>query len=231
MATLTIRNVDAAVKERLRLRAARHGRSMEAEARTILSEAVAGDRDQPEPNLAEAIRRRFAPLGGVDLELPREFVSRAAIVRSVIVVDTNVISELMRGEPHPAVLSWVAAQPRSLLYASYVSQAEILYGIAALPEGRRRTALAAAAEAMFAEDFAGRALTVRGAGGGPVSRDRPGPPPGREADREIRCADRCDRTGGWRQHCHARYWWLYGLRSYRDRSMDGTMSRKTLCLK
>jgi predicted nucleic acid-binding protein len=77
----------------------------------------------------------------------------------VIVVDTNVISELMRGEPHPAVLSWAAAQPRSLLYASYVSQAEILYGIAALPEGRRRTALAAAAEAMFAEDFAGRLLS------------------------------------------------------------------------
>src|SRR5437763_4697637 len=64
----------------------------------------------------------------------------------------------MRGEPYPAVLSWVAAQPRSLLYASYVSQAEILYGIAALPEGRRRTALAAAAEAMFTEDFAGRLL-------------------------------------------------------------------------
>jgi plasmid stability protein len=75
MATLMIRNVDAAVKERLRLRAARHGRSMEAEARTILSEAVANDRDQPEPNLAEAIRRRFAPLGGINLELPpREFV-------------------------------------------------------------------------------------------------------------------------------------------------------------
>ena len=43
----------------------------------------------------------------------------------MIVVDTNVISELMRGEPHPAVLSWVAAQPRALLYASYVSQAAI----------------------------------------------------------------------------------------------------------
>jgi plasmid stability protein len=70
MATLTIRNVDAGVKERLRVRAARHGRSMEAEARAILSEDVASDRDQPEPNLAEAIRRRFAPLGGVDLELP-----------------------------------------------------------------------------------------------------------------------------------------------------------------
>ena len=75
MATLTIRNVDAGIKERLRVRAAQHGRSMEAEARSILSEAVAGDHDQPEPNLAEAIRRRFAPLGGVDLELPpAEFV-------------------------------------------------------------------------------------------------------------------------------------------------------------
>ena len=68
MATLTIRNVDAAVKERLRVRAARHGRSMEAELRSILSEAVEADRDQPELNLAEAIRRRFAPFGGVDLE-------------------------------------------------------------------------------------------------------------------------------------------------------------------
>jgi plasmid stability protein len=48
---------------------------MEAEVRSILSAAVAADRDQPEPNLAEAIRRRFAPLGGVDLELPPpEFV-------------------------------------------------------------------------------------------------------------------------------------------------------------
>jgi plasmid stability protein len=66
MATLTIRNVDAGVKERLRVRAARHGRSMEAEVRSILSAAVAGDRDEPELNLAEAIRRRFAPLGGAD---------------------------------------------------------------------------------------------------------------------------------------------------------------------
>ncbi len=76
----------------------------------------------------------------------------------MIVVDTNVISELMRGEPHPAVLAWVGAQPRAQLYTTYVNQAEILYGIGALPDGRRRTALAAAAEAMFTEDFAGRIL-------------------------------------------------------------------------
>ena len=76
MATLKIRNVDGRIKERLRVRAARHGRSMEAEARAILSEAVAGDRDQLEANLVEAIRQRFAPLGGIDLELPPgEFVN------------------------------------------------------------------------------------------------------------------------------------------------------------
>lgn len=76
----------------------------------------------------------------------------------MIVVDTNVISELMRGEPYPAVLAWVAAQPRALLYTTHINQAEILHGIAALPEGRRRAALAVAAEAMFVEDFAGRIL-------------------------------------------------------------------------
>ena len=67
MTTLTIRNVDAAIKERLRVRAARNGRSMEAELRQILSDMLAPESGR-EPNLAEAIRRRFAPLGGVDLD-------------------------------------------------------------------------------------------------------------------------------------------------------------------
>ena len=73
VSTLTIRNLDPAVKERLRVRAAEHGHSMEAEARVILTEAV-GTRLGRETNLAEAIRRRFAPLGGADdLEIaPRE---------------------------------------------------------------------------------------------------------------------------------------------------------------
>ena len=65
--TLTIRNVDPAVKGRLRMRAASHGRSMEAELRSILIDALKLD-PEPAPNLAEAIRRRFAPLGGVELE-------------------------------------------------------------------------------------------------------------------------------------------------------------------
>ena len=70
MSTLTIRNIDTAVKERLRVRAARNGRSMEAEVRAILAEA-AGTEAASQVNLAEAIRRRFAPFGGVDdLDIP-----------------------------------------------------------------------------------------------------------------------------------------------------------------
>jgi len=76
----------------------------------------------------------------------------------MIVLDTNVISELMRREPHPAVVAWIAAHPSASLFTTSVNKAEILYGIAALPEGRRPTALAAAATAMFTEDLADRIL-------------------------------------------------------------------------
>jgi toxin FitB len=76
----------------------------------------------------------------------------------VIVLDTNVISELMRPQPHPAVVAWIAALPSAALYTTSVNKAEIIYGIVALPECRRRTALVAAAEAMFTDDLADRVL-------------------------------------------------------------------------
>ena len=66
MSTLMIRNVDPTLKERLRVRAAHNGRSMEAELRHILSDVLADEGNQL--NLAEAIRRRFEPLGGVELD-------------------------------------------------------------------------------------------------------------------------------------------------------------------
>jgi plasmid stability protein len=69
MATLTIRNLDGALKERLRLRAAQHGHSMEAEVRDILQDTL-NEPERPAVNLYQRIRSRFAPLGGVDLELP-----------------------------------------------------------------------------------------------------------------------------------------------------------------
>jgi plasmid stability protein len=76
MATLTIRKVDPEVQKRLRVRAAENGRSMEAELRQILKDAVGGataaERQEEESglSLAEAIRRRFARYGGVELEIP-----------------------------------------------------------------------------------------------------------------------------------------------------------------
>jgi plasmid stability protein len=72
MAVMTIRNIDDAIKKRLRVRAAINGRSMEEEARDILRSALCTDEARPR-NLAHAIRERFDPLGGVDLpHLPRE---------------------------------------------------------------------------------------------------------------------------------------------------------------
>ena len=68
MASITIRNLDDGVKTRLRVRAAMSGRSLEEEVRLILCEALEGT-DGP-TNLAKAIRSRFAPLGGLELELP-----------------------------------------------------------------------------------------------------------------------------------------------------------------
>jgi plasmid stability protein len=69
MATLTIRQLDERTKARLRVRAARHGRSMEEEAREILRSALAGSRS-PQKNLAQFVRERVARIGGVELELP-----------------------------------------------------------------------------------------------------------------------------------------------------------------
>jgi len=69
MASITIRGLDEATKQRLRLRAAQHKRSMEDEARHILRATLA-EEPAPSGSLAESIRRRFAPLGGIDLRLP-----------------------------------------------------------------------------------------------------------------------------------------------------------------
>ena len=76
----------------------------------------------------------------------------------MIVLDTNVLSELMRPTPSEAVLRWVAGQPGTELFTTTITQAEILFGLALLPEERRRNDLLAAAERMFVEDFSGRVL-------------------------------------------------------------------------
>ena len=76
MASITIRNLDDGINRQLKLRAADHGRSMEEEVRNILRQAIG---QAPAPaNLGESIHRRFAALGGFDLDLPpREAMSDA----------------------------------------------------------------------------------------------------------------------------------------------------------
>jgi plasmid stability protein len=68
MATLTIRGIDDQTRERLRVRAAQNGRSMEAELRAILAEAL--PKPTPSEGLGTRIHARFAALGGVDIDLP-----------------------------------------------------------------------------------------------------------------------------------------------------------------
>lgn len=70
-------------------------------------------------------------------------------------LDTNVLSELMRERPDTHVLDWFAQHAQAAMHISSVTQAEILTGIALLPAGKRRMALALAAEQMFEQDFAG----------------------------------------------------------------------------
>lgn len=69
MASITIRQLPETTKRKLRIRAARHARSMEQEAREILKTALEEPELQP-ADIAEAIRRRFAPFGGVKLKIP-----------------------------------------------------------------------------------------------------------------------------------------------------------------
>jgi toxin FitB len=77
----------------------------------------------------------------------------------VIILDTNVVSELMRPEPAPGVANWVRDRDRRELRTTATTLAEIRYGIARLPEGRRKQVLLAAADEIFSA-FADQVLPV-----------------------------------------------------------------------
>lgn len=77
----------------------------------------------------------------------------------MIVLDTNVLSEIMRAKPDPAVLAWLDAQAPDDLWLNAVVAAELLYGVARLPEGARKKQLALAVAAMLEQDFSGQILS------------------------------------------------------------------------
>ena len=76
----------------------------------------------------------------------------------MILLDTNIISELLRPSPEPKVEAWLAAQDSAEVFLSAVSEAELRYGVAILPEGTRRDALSAAVDGILREDFQARIL-------------------------------------------------------------------------
>jgi predicted nucleic acid-binding protein len=76
----------------------------------------------------------------------------------MIILDTNVISEVTLRQPDFNVLTWLSIQQRRLMFTTSISQAEMFYGIRVLPEGKRRQELENTARGIFFEDFAGRVL-------------------------------------------------------------------------
>jgi hypothetical protein len=80
----------------------------------------------------------------------------------VIVLDTNVVSEVMKASPAVRVAKWMASHARSRIFTTSVTQAEIFFGLEIMPHGRKREALYDAATAMFKDQFAGRVLAFDG---------------------------------------------------------------------
>ena len=76
----------------------------------------------------------------------------------MILLDTNILSELMRAAPEAAVEQWLADQPAASVFISAITEAELRYGLALMPPGKRRSALAVEIENMLGEDFSGRIL-------------------------------------------------------------------------
>jgi predicted nucleic acid-binding protein len=98
----------------------------------------------------------------------------------MILLDTNVVSEAMKPEPHPAVRAWLNNQAAETLYLSSVTLAELLFGIAALPAGKRKDMLAQTLDGLMglfrdrvlsfdvdaARHYAGLAITAKTGGRG-----------------------------------------------------------------
>ena len=76
----------------------------------------------------------------------------------MLILDTNVVSELMRPAPDPEIASWVAERATSSLFLTAVTEAELRYGLAVMPPGRRREGLATGLERMLKAGFANRVL-------------------------------------------------------------------------
>ena len=76
----------------------------------------------------------------------------------MIILDTNVLSEASRPDPSMKVLDWMRSEPLAALFTTTITEAELLFGIALLPPGRRRRLLESVVAGILEEDFTGRIL-------------------------------------------------------------------------
>src|SRR6266481_4899813 len=76
----------------------------------------------------------------------------------MIILDTNVVSEALRPAPSTRVVEWMRSEPASALFTTAITESDMLYGVARLPEGARRQSLTSVVDLIFAEDLAGRVL-------------------------------------------------------------------------
>jgi toxin FitB len=90
----------------------------------------------------------------------------------MIVLDTNVVSELMRAAPGAAVLAWIDDQPSSSLFLTAMAEAEIRFGLAVLPAGKRSDGLVKAAGRLFEEILGGRILPFDSEAAGAIAAAR-----------------------------------------------------------
>jgi predicted nucleic acid-binding protein len=137
-----VRNLDDEVKAALQRRAAAHGRSLEAEVRDILRAATPGGCGAEwRTGLGDrgAVRRGRAGRRHSRTARPS---SAAGRFRGMILLDTNVLSALMRTVPDATVVAWLDRQPRVSVWTTAVTVLEIRHSLALLPAGRRREALA-----------------------------------------------------------------------------------------
>ncbi len=81
----------------------------------------------------------------------------------MVILDTNVVSEMLRPAPDPAVICWLAGQDGGRVYLTAITEAELRFGVALIPAGRRRDVIAAAVDAIMREDFLGRILPFNSA--------------------------------------------------------------------
>jgi predicted nucleic acid-binding protein len=143
----------------------------------------------------------------------------------MFVLDTNILSAMMSARPSPELAAWIAGQPEDALYTTAICQAEILAGLAVMPDGRRRVALETAAQAIFADDFNGRVLPFDAAAPAACAEIFL-PPKGRRPDRAARSDDRSRRARQRRRRGHARYRRFRRLRCPTCRPVAGSILKK-----